>query len=49
MSIPLVVGLIGLLLVLVVGYNVIIQYRQQLESQKQQELAKHIAIIDSSE
>ncbi|GAB6262173.1 DNA repair protein [Photobacterium sp. 53610] len=49
MSIPLVIGLVGLLLVLVVGYNVIIQYRQQLESQKQQELAKHIAVIDSSE
>lgn len=49
MSIPLVIGLIGLLLALIVGYNVIIQYRQRLESIKQQELAKHIAIIDATE
>ena len=49
MSIPLVIGLIGLLLALIVGYNVIIQYRQRLESIKQQELAKHIAIIDETE
>lgn len=49
MSIPLIIGLICLLLVLIVGYNVIIQYRQRLESMKQQELAKHIATIDATE
>ncbi|KLV09048.1 DNA repair protein [Photobacterium aquae] len=49
MSMPLIIGLIGLLLVLIVGYNVIIQYRQKLESAKQQELAKYIAIIDATE
>lgn len=49
MSIPLVIGLFALLLILIVGYNVIIQYRQRLESEKQQELAKHIAVIDATE
>lgn len=49
MSIPLVIGLIGLLLALIIGYNVIIQYRQRIEAIKQQELAKHIAIIDATE
>ncbi|MCW8327383.1 DNA repair protein [Photobacterium sp. SDRW27] len=49
MSIPLMIGLIALLLILIVGYNVIIQYRQRLESAKHQELAKFIAIIDATE
>lgn len=49
MSIPLVIGLFVLLLVLIVGYNILIQYRQRLESAKNQELAKHIAIIDATE
>ena len=49
MSIPLVIGLISLLLILIVGYNIIIQYRQRIESAKQQELAKQIAIIDATE
>ncbi|UTV28656.1 DNA repair protein [Photobacterium atrarenae] len=49
MSIPLMIGLISLLLVLVIGYNVIVQYRQRLESAKHQELAKFIATIDATE
>jgi hypothetical protein len=49
MSVPLVIGLFALLLILIVGYNVIIQYRQRLEGEKQQELAKHIAVIDATE
>ncbi|SMY32291.1 DNA repair protein [Photobacterium andalusiense] len=49
MSIPLVIGLISLLLILIIGYSVIIQYRQRLESAKQQELAKQVAIIDATE
>ncbi|PSU27420.1 DNA repair protein [Photobacterium phosphoreum] len=49
MSIPLIIGLISLLLILIIGYNVIIQYRQRLESAKQQELAKQVAIIDATE
>ena len=49
MSIPLVIGLISLLLILVIGYSLIIQYRQRLESAKQQELAKQHAIIDATE
>ncbi len=43
------IGLISLLLILIVGYNIIIQYRQRLESAKHQELAKFIAIIDATE
>ncbi|MGF1726569.1 DNA repair protein [Photobacterium nomapromontoriensis] len=49
MSMPLIIGLVSLLLILIVGYNIIIQYRQKLESSKQQELAKYIAIIDTTE
>ena len=49
MSIPLVIGLFALLLVLIVGYNILIQYRHRLESAKNQELAKHISIIDATE
>lgn len=49
MSIPLIIGLISLLLILIIGYSVIIQYRQRLESAKQQELAKQVAIIDATE
>ncbi|MGF1690660.1 DNA repair protein [Photobacterium kagoshimensis] len=49
MSLPLVIGLVALLLILIVGYNIIIQYRQRVESVKHQELAKHIAIIDATE
>lgn len=49
MSMPLIIGLVGLLLVLIIGYNIIIQYRQKLQSSKQQELAKYIAIIDATE
>ncbi|WP_064602785.1 hypothetical protein [Photobacterium sp. J15] len=49
MSIPLIIGLIALLLFLIVGYNIIIQYRQRIENTKHQELAKFIAIIDATE
>ncbi|PSW18377.1 DNA repair protein [Photobacterium sanctipauli] len=49
MSMPLIIGLVSLLLILIVGYNIIIQYRQKLESSKQQELAKFIAVIDATE
>ncbi|MGR5062646.1 DNA repair protein [Photobacterium sp. DNB22_13_2] len=49
MSMPLIIGLVSLLLILIVGYNIIIQYRHKLESAKQQELAKFIAIIDATE
>ncbi|MGF1679856.1 DNA repair protein [Photobacterium makurazakiensis] len=49
MSMPLIIGLVSLLLILIVGYNIIIQYRQKLESSKQQELARFIAIIDATE
>ncbi|MGF1756883.1 DNA repair protein [Photobacterium sagamiensis] len=49
MSIPLVIGLFSLLLILIVGYNILIQYRHRLESAKNQELAKHISIIDATE
>ncbi|WP_299014364.1 DNA repair protein [uncultured Photobacterium sp.] len=49
MSIPLIIGLIALLLILIVGYNIIIQYRQRIENTKHQELTKYIAIIDATE
>ncbi|MCG7496082.1 DNA repair protein [Vibrio sp. Of7-15] len=49
MNIALIVGLFALLLALIIGYNVIIQYRSRIESAKKQEAAKHIAVIETTE
>ncbi|EJN6958400.1 TPA: DNA repair protein [Photobacterium damselae] len=49
MSIPLIIGLVALLLALIIGYNVTVQYRQRIQSAKQQELAQYIAVIDATE
>lgn len=49
MNIALVVGLCVILLGLIVGYNVMTQQRQRVESTKRQEMAKYIAVIDATE
>lgn len=49
MNIALVVGLCVILLGLIVGYNIMAQQRQRVESTKRQEMAKYIAVIDATE
>lgn len=49
MNIALIVGLCVILLGLIVGYNVMSQQRQRVESSKRQEMAKYIAVIDATE
>ncbi|KLU80238.1 hypothetical protein [Aliivibrio fischeri] len=49
MNIALIIGLFGILLTLIIGYNIIVQYRTKIESAKKQESAKHMVIIDSTE
>ena len=44
MNIALIVGLFAILLTLIIGYNVIVQYRTKIES-----ATKHMMIIDSTE
>ncbi|WP_375753409.1 DNA repair protein [Vibrio sp. HN007] len=49
MNIGLIIILVAVLLVLVIGYNVALQYRTKVESAKKQESARYIAIIDATE
>ena len=49
MSIGLIIALIAILLVLVVGYNVMLQYRTKVEAVKKQESTRYLAIIDATE
>ncbi len=49
MNIPLIIALIVILLALVVGYNIMVQYRQKMESEKRQEMSKFISVIDATE
>ncbi|KXF82168.1 DNA repair protein [Enterovibrio coralii] len=49
MNIALIVGLSVILLGLIVGYNIMAQQRQRVESSKRQEMAKYIAVIDATE
>ncbi|SJL82855.1 hypothetical protein VPAL9027_00796 [Vibrio palustris] len=49
MNIGLIIGLVAILLVLVLGYNIMLQYKVRLESTKKQEASKYIAIIDATE
>ncbi|MCC4796518.1 DNA repair protein [Enterovibrio norvegicus] len=49
MNIALIAGLCVILLGLIVGYNIIAQQKQRVESTKRQEMAKYIAVIDATE
>ncbi len=49
MNIGLIIVLVAVLLVLVIGYNVMLQYKTKLEMSKRQESARYIAIIDATE
>ncbi len=49
MDIGLIIALVAILLVLVLGYNVMLQYKIKVETTRRQESARYLAIIDSTE
>jgi uncharacterized protein YukE len=49
MNIGLIIVLVAVLLVLVIGYNVMLQYNTKLESSRRVESARYLAIIDATE
>ncbi|USD64385.1 DNA repair protein [Vibrio sp. SCSIO 43136] len=49
MNIGLIIALVAVLLVLVIGYNVMLQYRMKTESAKRQEAGRYVAVIDATE
>ncbi|GAA5646704.1 MULTISPECIES: hypothetical protein [Vibrio] len=49
MNIGLIIALIAILLVLVLGYNIMLQYKLKVETARKQESARYVAIIDATE
>lgn len=49
MNIGLIIALVAILLILVLGYNIMLQYRVKVESAKKQESSRYVAIIDATE
>jgi vacuolar-type H+-ATPase subunit I/STV1 len=49
MSIGLIIELVGILLLLILGYNVMLQYKVKASAAKKQEAARHISVIDATE
>jgi len=49
MNIGLIIALVAVLLVLVLGYNMILQYNAKIATAKKQEGARYIAVIDATE
>lgn len=49
MNIGLIIALVAILLILVLGYNIMLQYRVKVESAKKQESSRFVAIIDATE
>jgi len=49
MNIGLIIVLVAVLLVLVIGYNVMLQYNTKIESSRRVESARYLAIIDATE
>ncbi|CAM4394610.1 DNA repair protein [Vibrio agarivorans] len=49
MNIGLIIALVAVLLVLVLGYNIMLQYKVKVEATKKQESARYVAIIDATE
>jgi hypothetical protein len=49
MNIGLIIALVAVLLVLVLGYNIMLQYKIKVEATKKQESARYVAIIDATE
>ncbi len=49
MNIALIIALVVVLLVLILGYNIMLQYKVKAESARKQESARYVAIIDATE
>ena len=49
MNIGLIIALIAILLVLVLGYNIMLQYKVKAETAKKQESSRYLQIIDATE
>ncbi|MCG9596722.1 DNA repair protein [Vibrio sp. Isolate25] len=49
MNIGLIIALVAILLVLVLGYNIMLQYKVKVETARKQEGARYLAIIDATE
>ncbi len=49
MNIGLIIALVAILFVLVIGYNIMLQYRMKVETTKRQESTRHLAVIDATE
>ncbi|QXO19113.1 MULTISPECIES: DNA repair protein [Vibrio] len=49
MNIGLIIALIAILLVLVLGYNIMLQYKVKVETAKKQESSRYLTIIDATE
>ncbi len=49
MSIGLIIALVAILLVLILGYNIMLQYKVKVETAKRQESARFVSLIDGTE
>ncbi|PJC87636.1 DNA repair protein [Vibrio sp. HA2012] len=49
MSIGLIIALVAVLFVLIIGYNIMLQYKTRIETMKKQEASRFLAIIDATE
>ncbi len=49
MSMGLIIALVAILLVLILGYNIMSQYKIKLEATKRQETARYVSLIDGTE
>ncbi len=49
MNIGLIIALVALLLVLILGYNIMLQYKLKAEATRRQESARYVALIDATE
>lgn len=49
MNIGLIIALIAILLVLVLGYNIMLQYKVKVETAKKQESSRYLTMIDATE
>ncbi|MEF1186304.1 DNA repair protein, partial [Vibrio sinaloensis] len=49
MNIGLIIALVAILLVLVLGYNIMLQYKVKAETAKKQESSRYLQIIDATE
>ncbi|EPM42693.1 DNA repair ATPase [Vibrio natriegens NBRC 15636 = ATCC 14048 = DSM 759] len=49
MNIGLIIALVAILLVLILGYNMMLQYKVKVETARRQESARYVALIDGTE